>query len=174
MMKIRSISVAGIVAVLSLLLGGCGYQVGSLMHPQIQTIAIAPVVNETIAYNAAPQVRALLCERFQTDGSLKVVDEKSADCIVYARVTKVRYSEVSWSKTMDDDKFEPNQWRVAINIQYTVMLPGRATPLIKERDAGGSALFTSGPDLEISRNSALRQAAFEAAKNIVTSVTEAW
>ena len=173
-MKNIHIPVAVAFSALSLLLGGCGYRCGNLMHPQIKTVAIAPVVNETLAYNAAPQVRALLCERFQTDGSLKLVDEKNADCIVYARVTNVRYNEVSWSKTMDDDKFEPNQWRVSISIQYTVMLPGRANPLINQRDVSGSALFTSGPDLEISRSSALRQAAFEASKNIVTSVTEAW
>ena len=144
------------------------------MHPQIKTVAIAPVVNETLSYNVAAQMRALLCERFQTDGSLKVVDEKKADCIVYARITDVGYSEVSWSKTSSDDKFEPNQWRASITVEYTVMLPGRVNPLIKSGAASGSSLFMSGPDLEISRNSALRQSAFEAAKVIVTNVTEAW
>ena len=61
---------------LFLLLGGCGYQVGSLMHPQVKTVAVAPVVNETVAYNVAAEMRGLLCECFITDGSLKLVDEK--------------------------------------------------------------------------------------------------
>ena len=47
---------------------GCGYRVGSLMHPQIRTVAVAPVVNETIAYNVSAEVRGLLCEAFMTDG----------------------------------------------------------------------------------------------------------
>lgn len=173
MKKIRSFVVA-VVSALPLLFCGCGYRMGSLMHPQIKTVAVAPVVNETLAYNAAAQVRSLLCERFQTDGSLKLVDEKTADCIVYARVTGFGFSAVTWSKTSDDDKFEPNQWRASITIEYSVMLPGRAKPLISKRMADGSANFMSGPDLEIARNSALRQSSLEAAKKIVSSVTEAW
>lgn len=156
------------------LLGGCGYRFGSVMHPQVKTIGVAPVVNETVAYNIAPQVRALLCERFQTDGSLKLVDEKSADCIIYARVTGYKFSQISWSNKTDDDKLLPNQWQVSIDIEYVVMIPGRAKPLFSTRSVSGSARFMSGPDLETSRSYALRQAAFEAAKKIVSSVTEAW
>ncbi len=156
------------------LLGGCGYQLGSVMHPQIKTIGVAPVVNETIAYNVAPQVRALLCERFQTDGSLKLVDEKSADCIIYARVLDTQYTQISWSNQVEEDRLLPNQWQVTINIEYVVMIPGQAKPLISTRKASGSTRFMSGPDLEVSRSYALRQAAFEAAKTIVSSVTEAW
>ena len=36
-------------ALLLPILSGCGYRIGSLMHPQINSIAIAPVVNETVS-----------------------------------------------------------------------------------------------------------------------------
>lgn len=88
---------------------GCGYRVGSLMHPQIRTVAVAPVVNETIAYNVSAEVRGLLCEAFMTDGSLKLVDMSKADCIVYARVLGVNFSEISWA-TKSNDFDVPNQW----------------------------------------------------------------
>lgn len=46
---------------------GCGYRVGSLMHPQIRDRSRSrPVVNETIAYNVSAEVRGLLCEAFMT------------------------------------------------------------------------------------------------------------
>ena len=72
----RKIHLAALAAFLLVVCGGCGYRVGSLMHPQIKTVAVAPVQNETVEYNLTAQVRNLLCERFMVDGSLKLVDEK--------------------------------------------------------------------------------------------------
>ncbi|MCQ2378654.1 MAG: LPS assembly lipoprotein LptE [Victivallaceae bacterium] len=159
---------------LALTLCGCGYRIGYIGHPQLKTIGIGPVTNETLAYNLSTQIRSVLAECFQVDGTMKVTDEKKADCILYAKVVSYKYSEISWSSDTDDDDLRPNQWRVSISITYSVMIPGRAAPLIKDRTATGSATFMSGPDLEVSRTYALRQAGYEAAKNIVVQVTEGW
>ena len=158
-----------------LLLPGCGYQVGSLMHPQIKTVAIAPVVNETVHYNLSADVRSLLAERFMTDGSLKVVDMSEADCIVYARILSVKFSEVAWtSREERDDLIVPNQWKADLMIEYSVILPGRGTPLLGNRTTSGSAEFETGPEMEIGRSYGIRQAAYAAAKNVVSGVTEGW
>lgn len=154
--------------------GGCGYQIGYLGHPQLKTIAIAPVINETLIYNAAPQVRTALAERFQTDGTMKVVGESKADCIIYAKVVSCKYSQVSYSSETTDKDLNPDQWSATVTIEYSVMIPGRAAPLIRNASASGSATFTSGADLEISRAYACQQAAFTASKNVVIQVTEAW
>lgn len=159
-------------AFLAIFFSGCGYKVGSLMHPQIKSIAIAPVTNDTMMYNVAAQMRGLLCECFQSDGSLKLVSESAADCILYAKVTNATFNQISWSNS--DEDFLPNQWGVTITGKMTVMLPGRATPLIKETSFSGQSQFTGGPDLETSRTLAIRQACFEAAKQAVAKVTEAW
>ena len=68
------------------LLCGCGYRIGTMGHPQIHTIAIAPVKNDTTVYNLAWILRNVLVEQFMLDGTLKAVDEKKADCILYARI----------------------------------------------------------------------------------------
>ena len=159
-------------AALTVILSGCGYSMGPLGHPQLKTVGVAPVVNETLSYNAAAQMRNLLCERFTTDGTMKLVSPRKADCIVYAKVTKVTISEAGWSN--DDDNYQPNEFNCSVSVKYTVVLPGRAKPLISERSAGGSSSFSAGPDLEASRISGMRQAMYEAAKNIVSSITEAW
>ncbi|MCQ2352418.1 MAG: LPS assembly lipoprotein LptE [Victivallaceae bacterium] len=153
---------------------GCGYQIGYLGHPQLKTVAIAPVINETLIYNIAPQVRTALAECFQTDGTMKVVSETKADCIVYAKVVDCKYSQVSYSSETTDKDLNPDQWSATVTIEYSVMIPGRAAPLIKNNSASGSATFTSGADLEISRAYAGQQAAFTASKNVVIQVTEAW
>ena len=157
-----------------LLSGGCGYRVGSLMHPQIESIAIAPVTNETVAYNVGPQVRSLLCETFQQDGSLQLKREGNADCILYARVISISFSQSTWSSNYDDENYIPTQWNVSVNIEYSVVIPGELTPLISSRTASGSTTFMTGADMETGRMNGIRQAAFQAAKEIVHQVTEAW
>ena len=170
----KRIFIAG--ALLSLILCGCGYRVGSIMHPQIKSIAIAPVSNDTMMYNAAAQMRGTLAECFQSDGSLKLVSEGTADCILYAKIVSANFSQLSWDSnaTNSDDEFLPDQWRVTISAVITVMLPGRAEPLMKNVTVSGSTNFVAGADLESSRYYAVRQACYQAAKQAVVKVTEAW
>lgn len=171
----RTFRLTALAASLLLFCNAC-YRVGSLMHPQFKTVAVAPVQNETVEYDLAAQVRGLLCERFMVDGSLKLVDEKEADCIVYARVTDVRFSEVSWAKDSKDgeDIFLPNEWSVTMTLEYSVVIPGRAQPLVKARKVTGTADFETGPDQMIGRLNGIRQAAYDASKNLISSFAEGW
>ena len=158
---------------LTMLFSGCGYKIGNMGHPQLKSVAIAPVVNDTLAYNAAANMRGQLAECFQTDGTMKLTGMSQADCIVYARITHVKLREVA-SSNRSDNEYLPNQWAVDLDVEFSVLIPGKAQPLINKRKATGSAEFMSGPDIEISRNYAIKQACFSAAKNLVTQVTEAW
>ena len=58
-----------VIALTVLLLPGCGYHLGSIAHPQIKTVAIAEVKNETYEVLAASLLRSILAERFQFDNS---------------------------------------------------------------------------------------------------------
>ena len=166
------------VAAAMLFCGGCGYRIGSLVHPQLKTVAVAPVQNETLEYNLTAQVRNLLCERFMTDGSLKLVDETEADCIVYARIVDAKYAEVSWAESTraedGEDILLPNEWSVTLVIEYTVIIPGRVQPLVSARRVSGTANFQTGPDQLTGRMNGVRQAAYAAAKQVVASFTEGW
>ena len=161
-------------AALALLVPGCGYRVGSIMHPQIKSIAIPPVTNETLAYNVGPQMRALLCEAFQQDGSLQLKRESNADCILYARVTYISFSQVAWSNNNVDEDYLPTEWRVNLSVEYSVVIPGELKPLINKRSTTGSARFMTGADMEAGRMSGIRQASYDAARKIVAQVTEGW
>ena len=156
-----------------MLFSGCGYKIGNMGHPQLKSVAIAPVINDTLAYNASANLRGLLAERFQLDGTMKLTGMDKADCIVYARITKVTLQEVAASSRKGEDIL-PNQWAVTITVEYSVVIPGKQTPLIQKQQVNGKAEFMSGPDIELSRNYAMKQACFDAAKNIVSQVTESW
>lgn len=157
----------------AVILTGCGYRFGSLMHPQITSVAVAPVVNETLVYNASAVLRQKLTELFTTDGSLKLKTIGNADCIVYARIKKVSYKESS-GHISDDDEFLPNEWIVTADVEFSVIIPGRAKPLIGPRTVSGTAQFVSDADLENARTNGMRQAMFDAARSIVSNITEAW
>lgn len=164
---------------LVLLCGGCGYHVGSMMHPQVKSIGVAPVVNDTAFFNCASQLRSMLCETFMTDGSLKLKDVKSADCVIYARVIGVDFSEISVAeatefRSADSAEYTPNRWRVAVDVQFSVEIPGRAKSLISLRKVTGTARFENTVDMQVGREGGVRQALYQAARSITAQVTEAW
>ena len=172
MKKYALIAVCWAVAVFT---GGCGYTFSSLGHPQINSVAIAPVTNETLTYNAASVLRNQLCERFMVDSHLKLTNKSKADCIVYARVTQVKMIDEDYeSIARNDDDFIPSEWRMLVAVQYSVIIPGRAKPLISNRSVVGETTILNDPDLEIVKRNGLKQALNEAAKKIVAEFSENW
>ncbi|MBE6389642.1 MAG: hypothetical protein E7043_05655 [Lentisphaerae bacterium] len=167
----------GVLAVLNaaIFTGGCGYHFGSLAHPQLESIAVAPVINDTLSFNASAVLRGLLTERVTTDGSLKLKNQKQADCILYARITDVSYKASDYgTDPFGDDTFLANEWRCTVKVEYSLIIPGRGKPLISNRVATGKSNFLNGPDMETARLNSMKQALFSAAKDIISNVTEGW
>lgn len=156
-----------------LLASGCGYRIGFMGHPQISSVAVAPVTNETLFFNAAGMLRSHLCERITTDGTYKLLRESNADCVIHARVLRFDFSQVSWSSSSDREFF-PESYRVKATVEYSVILPGRVKPLIGPQVVVASAMFDHIVDLETARRNGVRQALWQAAKMIVDGVTERW
>lgn len=165
-----------LLAALSLLpVAGCGYRMGSIMHPQVKTVAVAAVVNDSTAYNVAAEMRGLLCEAYMQDGSLKVVSEAKADCIVYARVISVEFREVTQrSYDRQDEIFVPDEWSARVTVEFSVIIPGRRDPLIPKRVVTGVANFQAPGDMESSSRRGIRQACRSAAQTVVSNTTSAW
>ena len=67
-----------------LISAGCGYNVSTIQNPQIKSIAIAPIKNESVMPNVSEFMRNALAEAFQVDGSYKVSNQYEADCILLA------------------------------------------------------------------------------------------
>lgn len=157
-----------------LFLPGCGYHLGSIAHPQIKTVAIADVKNETYEVLAATLLRNVLAERFQFDNSLKLTSMDKADCIVYARVMNVSNSSVVWRYNRKDEDYRAHEYRISVNVEYIVRIPGRAEPLVPKSSVSGSSLYLFSHDPAIGRVSALKQALLRISDQIVSSTTEAW
>lgn len=158
-----------------LLTGGCGYRIGTMGHPQIKTIAIAAVKNDSTVYNLAAIMRNLLVEQFMLDGTLKVVSPEKADCILYARIVTSTMAEVTESSSSSADRsFEPEEWQIAVSAEYSVIIPGQKAPLIPLRQVSGTANFQAPGDMDSAMRRGAAQACRKAAVEMVEFTTEAW
>ncbi len=154
---------------------GCGvYHMGSIMHPQIKSIAVAPVKNNTLEPYVSAELRNMLCEQYMVDGSLKLKTLGTADCIIYSRVTEITTIATQEDSVKGDDNYVPAEWEVTIKATFTVLLPGKKKPLIPEREVSGSALYQVIDDIAITRTRGIKMACYRLAEKMVQYTTEAW
>jgi hypothetical protein len=161
-------------ALLSIMLSGCGYHVGHLMHPQVKSIAIAPVKNDTMVYNASAILRNKLTEAFMRDGALKVESLRNADCILYARITDVTYRETTSATYDDENTYRPMEWRIWMEVEFVVIIPGNKEPLITKQSLNADALFQVQADYYVNRQRGLEQCSWHVGRLIAQQVTEGW
>ena len=157
-----------------LLLPGCGYNVGSIMHPQVKSIAIAPITNETMEPLCSTYMRQALSEQYQFDGSLKVKGLKEADCIIYGRVLNIKIVATANQSYDGEQRYTPSEWRIEVKFEFTVLIPGREKPLINNRQVFGTATFQVMSDHEVTRRLGVEQACRNAAQQAVSYTVEAW
>jgi len=159
---------------LILFLSSCGYHHGSIAHPQIKTIAFAPIINETYLPNASEYMRQALSEAFQKDGSWKGVSIEKADCILYGRVVNVATSAPDITITAGSINYMTNQFGITVTLEFTVIIPGRPTPLVPTTQVTGYVQYQVPVDYFSAQQEALQSACYQAAMNAVYATTEAW
>ena len=90
-MRLRPDFATAGLAALILLVAGCGYTASPAMLPtHLKTIAIPQFENDTGEYTLEQIVTDAVIQRFVADNHLRVVDERSANCVVKGRITQYR------------------------------------------------------------------------------------
>lgn len=169
----KNIVYSSLLSLAMLFLSACSnYHIGSLMHPQVKSIAIGYIINDTAAYNVSYQLKQLLSEEFMTDGSVELANRRVADAIVFARIISVGFSEVA-GRDWGDGVYHPIEWKVRVVVEYSVIIPGEKNPLVSSQ-AIGEAYFQAKADTDVMRQRATMMACRDAAQKIVQSVVEAW
>lgn len=153
----------------------CGYyHMGSMMHPQIKTIAISTIRNDTKEPLLTELARTQIAARFQSDNSLKLVSKEEADCILYVRLVSATSSMRRYNPGYEEDEYRPAEFSMRLSAEMEVLIPGRSEPLIKKRTVAGSANYQYNVDPQVGRYYGLRQACYDLAGEIVEYTTEAW
>ena len=153
----------------------CGYyHMGSMMHPQIKTIAISTIRNDTREPLLTELARTQIAARFQSDNSLKLVSKEEADCILYVRLVDVTTSVSRYNPGYEEDEYRPAEFHLTINAEMEVLIPGRSEPLIRKRTVTGSANYQYNVDPQVGKYYGMRLACFDLGGEIVEYPTEAW
>lgn len=147
---------------------------GSMMHPQIKTIAISEIRNDSREPLLTPVLRNQLAEAFQFDNSLSLKQKDDADCILYCRVVSVQTRTIRTSSTDNDRTYRPSEFQITINAEFMVKIPGKSQPLIPLRTVSGSANYQYNADPNVGKYYGMRQAAYNLSRMIVEYTTEAW
>jgi hypothetical protein len=174
MNAVKKVLICAAIPFLYLAVSGCGYHVGSVMHPQVETIAIAPVKNETLEEFATPCMRQALSEQFQLDNSLKVKSIETADCVLYGVVKKIETMGIGFDSTNNEQTYAPAEFALKVTFEFTVIIPGRSKSLINTREVSGVAAYQVTADNEIARRRGIQQACRDAAQKAVVYTVEAW
>lgn len=153
----------------------CGYyHMGSMMHPQIKTIAISTIRNDTREPLLTELARTQIAARFQSDNSLKLVSKEEADCILYVRLVDVTTSVSRYNPGYEEDEYRPAEFHLTINAEMEVLIPGRSEPLIRKRTVTGIANYQYNVDPQVGKYYGMRLASFDLGGEIVQYTTEAW
>jgi len=159
---------------------GCGaYHWGSVMHPQVKTLAVGTFTNDTKEGDLSVWLRQQIVEQVMGDGSLRVVSSSSADAIVQGRIIQCLSQGVTSTDRRpvsddDSDSYQYSIFRAQVQVEFEVVIPGREEPLVARRVITGYADYSRLADLHIARRRALRQATVEAGIAVVAAITEAW
>jgi len=179
--KITLVGVILSITALLLVSGCCCLKPGSLMHPQIRTVAIGEFMNDTDEAALTSVLRQKLTEAFTTDGALILTTPSKADVIVQGRILSYTPAALASSKVSDADReqakrdnYQTQIYQISVVIGFELKMPGRPCPIMDMREVRGTAPFNRLPDLTVARDEGLRRAIQDAAQQITVAVTEGW
>ena len=174
MKTFKKISVLTAIIFLALFATGCGYHMGSMMHPQIKTIAIADIKNDTREPLLTEIMRGQLAEQVMVDGSLKLVSKEEADCILYCHIRSVKQINTRDDSDDGQETYRPTEFSVTVAGSFVVKIPGRHEDLIPMRSIIGTSRYQYESDPQLAKFSGLKQACLNFARQAVLYTTEAW
>jgi len=183
MKRFRSIHALAVTAVCvsALYLVGCGYHYGSLMHPQVRSIAVGDVVNATGEPELGPLLQKQLSEEIARDGAVRLASRASADAVIHARVVDVSLAGAASARLRekedrneDREAYQTTLYTATVTLEVMLAIPGREAPAVAWRKVSGEADFMRVSDLAGARSDGLQQATKNAVTNAITAITEAW
>lgn len=87
-------------------LASCAYTTSSALLPShLKTVAVPVFENGTTEYTLEQEVTNAVIARFVADNHLKIVDERSANCVIKGRITAYKNSVFGFSQTAQAQEY---------------------------------------------------------------------
>ena len=164
-------TMVAILLALTVLNGCVGYQLGSMLPPDIKTVYVPIFVNDCDEPLIEIETTQATIRQIQQDGSLRVVNLEQADAILDVELKSYKLEPVSFERNRETTA---NEYRIVI--EADIILKRRATNeiIVQVPKVSGEADFTFDGDLSSAKERAFPEAARDLAHDIVESVVEAW
>jgi len=155
-----------------LLLNGCtGYQLGSQLPSDIQSVYVPTVINQTSEPLLENEVTRAILGQLQRDGSLSITSEKDADAILYVTLTSYNVFPLAFSR---ENRSLPNEYRLTLGASAELIRQDNGKVLARDGDLIGRDDFGLSGDFTSAKELGLPGVAEDLARYIVAAITEAW
>lgn len=173
--NLRTAGKAGLVLLAALALNACaGYRVGNVSGRDLQGVksVYVPVVrNESLSPDIQVNTTNAIIRRFNSDGTLQVNQNASADSELDVTITNVRATA---SRSSTSDILVTAQYQLTIEATVTFVNRRLGQKIFENQSVTGSTTFFTQSDIQEGQRQALPLASQELANNIVKLVTEGW
>jgi outer membrane lipopolysaccharide assembly protein LptE/RlpB len=156
----------GLLLLLGVTLGGCGYTVHGTLPSHINTVAVPIFRNRTVEPAIEGFITRAVVEAFSTNGRLKVVGTDRADAILDGEITSYSIASIAF-----DQNANVRQYRLVVTVNLRMRDVRRNTLLFQQNDVREQADFRvqNAVSQTISREeTALRAAAVDIGRAIVS------
>lgn len=159
------------VTLVGVLLAGCGPYSGSSgrVDESLKRVAVQYLENLTQEPNLGVELSDVIIFALQTDNTLKVVDEASADSIISGRVVRYNLRELATTENLTVDEY---QVQIAVVLSFTVRSTGEKI-FDNRRFTGTGSYFLDGTN-NTNEDTARNEAVEEIVRDILAQVVEDW
>jgi len=153
---------------------GCssmGYKLGSMLPPEIQTVFVPTVENESTQPLIEAATTQAIIQEFQRDGSLEVASEQNADSILRVVITDYRIVPIAFER---DRATATEEYRIFITASFVATRTDDGSVLAESTWVQGDATTELIGDLTAAKEEGLPVAARDLARGIVATIVEYW
>lgn len=162
----------GLTLLCGLLLSGCtGYQLGSQLPADIQSVYVPTVSNQTNEPLLENEVTKAVLSQIQRDGSLRIANEEEADAVLYVTLTSYRIDALAFDRA---NRARPNEYRLILEARVEMVRRSNGKVLARNGLLQGRNDFPLTGDLTSAKQNGLPAAAEDLARFVVATITEAW
>lgn len=148
-----------LVVCLPLILASCaGYQLGGVKPSHLQNIKSVNVplfINDTLLIRADAYATNSAVDAIIRDGTYKIATPHTADAILLGRVSRVKFSQVSSTRT---DTLASEELGMTVTIDWVLKDANDPSRILEQGKSEGTTRFFARGNLNIARTNALPDA----------------
>jgi outer membrane lipopolysaccharide assembly protein LptE/RlpB len=155
-----------------LLLSGCaGYHLGTMLPADLRTVSMPTCQNETSEPLIEQDVTRAILSQIQSDGSLRVAGADTADAILEVTLIRFWLDPVAYAQGASSTA---NQYRMSIRAAFVLRRRSDQSVVVESPGVTGWYDFDFAGDMTTSKAVALRPAAEDLGRRILSRIVQYW